>query len=209
MTSCMMHQIREGFQTTVTEKKGEGVGDGDYSPFPLRPRNFSLPFLNPSLIFVWSGREGRSPLRKTSSMLCTRLIVNHYFTTESSTYRTFDAQDFCFRWSRAMPSSLPPPSTWPTTEQQADFLCMTCNTAATAFKICWRLLSFWKYWNVLTQDFIIHPTCLASLESSIESYKTVKNVIPVLLKAAVDQSVLNEMRPGRQFVVKSQLLQKR
>ena len=53
---------------------------------------------------------------------------------------------------------------------------------------------------MLKSYFNIDPTYLASPESSFESCKTVKNVIHVLLTAAVDQGNLKKMRPGGQFV---------
>ena len=63
-----------------------------------------------------------------------------------------------------------------------------------------------KYVEVLTQDFNIHPNYLASIDSSFESCKTVRNVIHVLLTSAADQDI----KPGGQFVVKkNQLLQNR
>jgi len=47
-----------------------------------------------------------------------------------------------------------------------------------------------KYVEVLTQDFNIHPNYLASIDSSFESCKTVRNVIHVLLTSAADQANL-------------------
>ena len=115
----------------------------------------------------------------------------------SMTIHIHNKQTFhiCFRWSRAMPSSPLPPSTWPTTERESEHSHSLWNMSEdlrhSGIEMFWRKILF-----------SIQPHIWPHKESSFESCKTVKKVIPVLLTAA-----LYKMRPGRRYVVKYHLLQ--
>ena len=81
--------------------------------------------------------------------------------------------------------------------------CTYCAPTTFLYTLHLSQVLLWGLKRAMSGYLVFHPpSYLASQESCFESCKTVKNVIPALLTAA-----LYKMRPGRQYVVKCQLLQ--